>query len=399
MPIALSSFNLWCPDSAYLRGQLDGENEMQYENIDAIASPREVAFVVFPGFQIQDLSGPLSAFEIARDVAGNDPYRCEVVSISGEEIVTSSGLRVTTRKIEAKPFDTIIVVGGAVSTDPLELSPIADHLAMDAISKSRRIASVCTGAFILASAGLLDGRRATTHWKYTSQLRHQFPRVKVEGDRIFTKDGAIWTSAGITAGIDLALAMIEEDLGRSISHATAQMLVVYHRRPGGQSQFSALANMEPESDRIREVLTFIRENLTEPLSTEQLAAIACLSPRQFGRIFLAETGETPAKAIQRLRVEVALQRVETGAEPIEIVARAVGFSDPERMRRAFIRVTGHPPQSIRRMANHDSGATNRTDELDFTSRHEGSANCQLTDFTLGMNTERKRDIDRSKISS
>jgi transcriptional regulator GlxA family with amidase domain len=186
--------------------------------------------------------------------------------------------------------------------------------------------------------------------------------VKVEGDRIFTKDGPIWTSAGVTAGIDLALAMIEEDLGSSVSHATAQMLVVYHRRPGGQSQFSALADMEPESDRIRDVLTYIREHLTEPLSTEQLAAIACLSPRQFVRTFLAETGETPAKAVERLRVEVAKQRVESGGEPIEIIARTVGFSDPERMRRAFIRVTGHPPQTIRRMAGQDAPVLHRAEE-------------------------------------
>jgi transcriptional regulator GlxA family with amidase domain len=330
---------------------------MNEERNDASAMTREIALVVFPGFQIQDLSGPLAAFEIASNIAPGKPYICEVVSRTGGEIASSSGLGVVTRKIRSKPFDTIIVVGGTVSADPFALSPIAKYLSAAAISESRRIASVCTGAFILASSGLLDGRRATTHWKHASQLRRHYPKVKVEGDRIFTKDGPIWTSAGVTAGIDLALAMIEDDLGSSVSHATAQMLVVYHRRPGGQSQFSALADMEPESDRIRDVLTFIREHLTETLSSEQLSAIACLSPRQFGRVFLAETGETPAKAVERLRVEVARQRVESGVEPIEIIASAVGFSDPERMRRAFIRVTGHPPQSIRRMAGRDSGTS------------------------------------------
>ncbi|MFM0696971.1 GlxA family transcriptional regulator [Paraburkholderia graminis] len=335
---------------------------MADEIFEGIATTRDVAFVVFPGFQIQDLSGPLSAFEIAGNLTTHSAYRCHVVSLTAGEVVSSAGLGVVTQKIRRKPFDTLIVVGGAVSAHPNELDPIADQLTLAALSGSRRIASVCTGAFILASAGLLDGRRATTHWKYTSHLRHQYPRVKVEGDRIFTKDGPIWTSAGVTAGIDLALAMIEEDLGSAVSHATAQMLVVYHRRPGGQSQFSALADMEPESDRIRDVLTYIREHLTEPLSTEQLAAIACLSPRQFGRTFLAETGETPAKAVERLRVEVARQRVESGGEPIEIIARTVGFLDPERMRRAFIRVTGHPPQSIRRMAVQDASSLNEARE-------------------------------------
>lgn len=214
---------------------------------------------------------------------------------------------------------------------------------------------MCTGAFLLAAAGLLEGRRATTHWKYAKQLQRQFPDIQVEPDRIFTKDRGIWTSAGVTAGIDLALAMIDDDLGSAISHGVAQMLVVYHRRPGGQSQFSAIADMQPESDRIREVLTYMREHLHESLSTEQLASVACISPRQFGRAFLAETGETPAKAVERLRVEVARQRVERSAEPIEVIAHAF-FKDPERMRRAFIRVLGHPPQSIRRMTAHNAAS-------------------------------------------
>ncbi|MFM0040121.1 GlxA family transcriptional regulator [Paraburkholderia strydomiana] len=335
---------------------------MAEEISDGITAARDVAFIVFPGFQILDLSGPLSAFEIAGDVSAQGAYRCTVVSPTGGEVVSSAGLSVFTQKLQRKPLDTLIVVGGAVSAHPDTLGPVADQLAMASVNGSRRIASVCTGAFILASAGLLDGRRATTHWKHASHLRHQFPKVKVEGDRIFIKDGPIWTSAGVTAGIDLALAMIEEDLGSSVSHATAQMMVVYHRRPGGQSQFSALADMEPASDRIRDVLTYIREHLTEPLSTEQLAAIACLSPRQFGRTFLTETGETPAKAVERLRVEVARQRVESGGEPIEIIASSVGFSDPERMRRAFIRVIGHPPQTIRRMAGQDALAHHRVEE-------------------------------------
>ena len=215
---------------------------------------------------------------------------------------------------------------------------------------ARRIASVCTGAFILAASGLLDGRCATTHWKHAARLQREYSRVKVDGDRIFTREGGIWTSAGVTTGIDMALAMIEEDHGADLSHAVAQMLVVYHRRPGGQSQFSAIADMGFESDRIRNVPTYTRTP-ARIIVDRASGTVACLSPRQFGRAFLAETGETPAKAVERLRVEVARQRVERGAEPIEIIAHKIGFTDPERMRRAFIRVLGHPPQSIRRMAS------------------------------------------------
>lgn len=315
------------------------------------AAPRDMAFMVFPGFQIQDLSGPLAAFELAGNIGPGKPYRTHIVSRSGGLVTSSCGLAVETHPVRGKAFDTFMVMGGGVLSGPSSpASWIPAHMIEHRVDRARRVASVCTGAFILAAAGLLDGRRATTHWRHTAQLQREFPRVKVEGDRIYTKDGNTWTSAGISAGIDLALAMIEEDLGTEVSRATAQMLVVYHRRPGGQSQFSALLDMEPESNRIRDVLTYIRENLTRTLSIEKLAAIACLSSRQFGRAFLAETGETPAKAVERIRLEVARSRVERGAEPIESIARSVGFGDPERMRRAFLRVFGHPPQSIRRIA-------------------------------------------------
>lgn len=316
---------------------------------------RDIAFVVFPTFQIQDLSGPLAVFEMAGRLNAGNPYRCHVVSLVGGAIMSCAGLEVITRKARPAAYDTLIVTGDRNSAEPGDLSSMSDYLNKAAAKGTRRIASVCTGAFLLAAAGLLDGRRATTHWKYTKRLHRQFPEIKVEPDRIFTKDRGVWTSAGVTAGIDLALAMIEDDLGSDLSHAVAQMLVVYHRRPGGQSQFSAIADMEPETDRIRDVLTYMREHLNEPLLTEQLASVACLSPRQFGRTFLSETGETPAKAVERLRVEVARQRVELSAEPIEIIAHSL-FKDPERMRRAFIRVLGHPPQSIRRMTAHDAAA-------------------------------------------
>jgi len=304
-----------------------------------------IAFFIFPGFQIQDLSGPLAAFEVA-----GASYKRLVVSITGGLIKSSCGLEVMTTAISPADYDTLIIAGGNVPADLSELLAVAKQLAPVLRQDIRRIASVCTGAFILAAAGRLDGRKATTHWKYTAQLQQLFPRVKVDGDRIYTRDRGVWTSAGVSAGIDMALAMIEEDLGTEASKTAAQMLVVYYRRPGGQSQFSALADMEPQSERIRNVLAHIRHHLTDALTVETLASVACLSPRQFGRIFRAETGCTPAKAVERIRTEVARQKLEQGNDPVEIIARQVGYADPERMRRAFIRVTGLPPQSIRRMA-------------------------------------------------
>ncbi|MCV9947594.1 GlxA family transcriptional regulator [Rhizobium sp. BT-175] len=315
---------------------------------------RDIVFFVYPGFQMLDLSGPLSVFELAGKIAARDPYRIHIVSPAGGPVRSSCGLEILTKSAQPSYFDTLLVVGaGAPDTPVQEIRALAGAVETSS-NGARRIASVCTGAFILAAIGRFEGKRVTTHWKYAALLQRSFPGLKVEVDRIFIKDGDIWSSAGISAGIDLALAMVEEDLGTTVSHATAQMLVVYHRRPGGQSQFSALLDMEPESDRIRKVLTYIREHLSEKLSTDRLAEVACLSPRQFTRSFLTETGETPAKAVERLRAEVARQRVERGTEPIELIARSVGFVDPERMRRAFLRIFGQPPQSVRRMAAHDT---------------------------------------------
>jgi transcriptional regulator GlxA family with amidase domain len=190
----------------------------------------------------------------------------------------------------------------------------------------------------------------TTHWAFARELQTRFPKVKVDEDRIFIVDGTVWTSAGMTAGIDLALAMVEKDLGAEIARAVAKKMVVYHRRAGGQSQFSMLLELEPKSDRIQSALSYARRNLQTPLSVEQLAEVADLSPRQFSRAFRAETGQSPAKAVENLRVEAARLLMEQGQLPIDIVARETGFSDRERMRRAFLRAFGQPPQAIRRAA-------------------------------------------------
>jgi transcriptional regulator GlxA family with amidase domain len=218
------------------------------------------------------------------------------------------------------------------------------------LTASRRVASICTGAFFLADAGVLDGRRATTHWYVARELRKRYPNIRMEEDRIFIIDGSVWTSAGMTAGVDLALAMVEKDLGAEVARAVARKLVVYHRRAGGQSQFSALLELEPKSDRIQRALVHARSNLKSALSVEELAEAAHLSPRQFSRAFRAETGQSPAKAVENLRLEAARLMMEQGRHPIDVVATETGFADRERMRRAFLRAFGQPPQAIRRNA-------------------------------------------------
>lgn len=310
---------------------------------------RSVGFFVYPGFDLLDLSGPLEAFRQAEHLAP-DSYRLSVVSLEGGAVRSWTGLEVNTEAAaDVHSADTLIVVGGPSAMERRR-SPETIQFIRSTAARARRTASVCTGAFMLAAAGLLNGKQATTHWLCASRLQSSYPDVRVLGDRIFIDAEGVWTSAGITAGIDMALALIEEDLGKTISHAVARMLVMYYRRPGGQRQYSSLLEMEPQSDRIRDVLHFARENLRDPLRVERLAEVARLSVRQFGRVFLAETGLTPAKAIERLRAEAARPRVEDGRETLETIARAVGFDDAERMRQSFIRLFGRAPQEMRRSA-------------------------------------------------
>jgi transcriptional regulator GlxA family with amidase domain len=309
---------------------------------------RSIALVVYPDFELLDLSGPASAFTVA-DLHGA-PYSLSVISLHGGSIRSNSGVTVETRRPTIRPrYDTVITMGG-LRAHRLEQDSEAIALVRTLAKRARRVTSVCTGAFLLAAAGLLDGRNATTHWRYAGLLQARFPRVHVDADRIFAKDGTVWTSAGVTAGIDLALALIEEDHGAQLAKTIARDLVVYHRRPGGQSQFSTLLELEGASGRVRQALSFAREHLHEPLPIERLARAACASERHFGRIFVSETGETPARAVERLRVEAARPGVEEGREPLESIARRVGFGDPERMRRSFVRIFGQTPQSLRRVA-------------------------------------------------
>ncbi|MDR0245048.1 MAG: helix-turn-helix domain-containing protein [Burkholderia sp.] len=304
-----------------------------------------IGFFVCRGYDALDLGGPLSAFNQVTTAAGRTPYDLHVISQSGGPIPGNTGLSIETKPMGRRTFDTVIFVGGDIA--PMQ-APENVAAARKLAARASRVASVCTGAFLLAETGSLDGLRAATHWRYAALMQSRFPRIKVDGDSIYVVDGRVWTSAGIASGIDLALGIIEKDMGAEIARAVSRLLVVPYRRPGGQSQFSAMSQMEPESDRIRIALNFAREHLAEALPVERLADAARLSVRQFGRAFRRETGETPAKAVERLRVEAARLRLQGGSEPIEQIALAVGFTDPERMRRAFIKLHGHPPQAIRR---------------------------------------------------
>src|SRR5712672_1918516 len=223
---------------------------------------------------------------------GESVYDVHLLSETGGSIRSSIGISVATEPFDDRNFDTVMVGGSAVVG---ALTPGVINFLRQALGRSRRIAATCTGAFILAEAGLLDGRRATTHWHRARELQVRFPKVKVEEDRIFIIDGPVWTSAGMTAGIDLALAMVEQDLGADVARAVARQMVVYHRRAGGQSQFSALLELEPKSDRIQSALAYAKRNLDKPLRVGQLAAAAHLSPRQFSRAFRAETGQSPGQ--------------------------------------------------------------------------------------------------------
>lgn len=306
---------------------------------------RHIAFLIFPGFNLLDLSGPLEVFQWAeRHHPG--AYKLTVMSLHGGVIESEAPVSINASHPVREPIDTLLVVGGSLVEGAL--APDMIDYVRKVSAAARRTTSVCTGAFILAAAGVLDGVNATTHWLEAAKLQATHPAVRVKADRIFIKADNIWTSAGITAGIDMALALVEEDIGREASLAIARMLVVYSRRAGGQQQYSSLLDLDPESDRIRLVLAYVRAHLGDPLSVERLAEIAHLSARQFGRAFHAATGVTPAKAIERLRAEAARPRIEEGQESLEMIARSVGFSDASRMRQSFVRIFGHPPQAIRR---------------------------------------------------
>ncbi|MDZ5645765.1 GlxA family transcriptional regulator [Nitrospirillum sp. BR 11828] len=307
-----------------------------------------VGLILAPGFQVMNLA-VAAAFEQANTALPKPAYSVSFLSEAGGEIPSSVGLAVRTAAIGDPSFDTIFSIGAFVhpATSPTPSRGMRSFL-RQAAAGARRLVAPCTGAFLLAEAGVLDGRRATTHWAHAADLQHRYPKVRVQADRIFVSDDNIWTSAGMSATVDLALALIEQDLGPDICQAVARHLVLYHRRPGGQPQLSALLDLPATTDRIQRVLAYARGNLARELSVEALADIARLSPRQFSRLFHRETGLSPGKAVEGLRLDAARALLADGRRTLDDVAHQTGFADRERMRRAFLRRFGHGPQAVRR---------------------------------------------------
>ena len=305
---------------------------------------QKVGFVVTPGYSTMGFA-VITAFEIANLMADEPVYELHLLSENGGAVPTSAGFEVMTESMADRHYD-LLLFGATME----QASPTTIDFVRHAAQYARRVAAACLGTFLLAEAGLLEGRRATTHWMYARELQQKFPGIRVEEDKIYISDGPYWTSAGMTAAIDLALALIEDDLGGEVARTIARKLVLYHRRAGGQSQFSSLLELEPKSDRIQKVMTYARGNLENSLSVEELAGVANLSPRQFSRTFQAETGQSPARAIEHLRLESARMLLETSARSIDEIARQTGFGERDRMRRAFLRAYGQPPQVIRRQA-------------------------------------------------
>jgi transcriptional regulator GlxA family with amidase domain len=305
---------------------------------------RTIALVIHPGFQLLDAAGPITAFEMAERFRPGS-YELKLMAPGGGEVESSSGMKLTAASLTDGPFDTVMVSGGEIVRS---MEALREILAWLRGTNARRTTSVCSGAFILAEAGLLDGRRATTHWASSHDFSRRYPQVELDADRIFARDGDVWTSAGISTGIDLALALIEDDLGPEVARRTAQELVVYQRRPGGQSQFSALVELGGRTGRFAEMILWMRERLAEQLTVEKLADKAAMSPRNFARVFSDEVGMTPAKAVEKLRLETARTAVETSHETLDRIAEATGFRDAGQMRRAFVRGFGQPPLALRR---------------------------------------------------
>lgn len=314
---------------------------------------RVIEILTFPSVQLLDVTGPLQVFATANEIAasssnGAAPYLLSVVAQGDAGVMTSSGLALLAQPLppmESVP-DTLLVAGGPgveqAASDALLVNWLRDRA-----KRVRRIGSVCTGAFLLAEAGVLDGRRAVTHWSVCTDLARRFPAVRVEPDPIFVRDGPVWTSAGVTAGIDLALALIQDDLGRSIALAVARYLVVFLKRPGGQAQFSAALSLQMAEDRFGMLHDWIADHLTDDLSLPALARQAAMSERSFSRHYIETTGQTPARAVEHLRVEAARRMLSDSQLPIKRIAQRCGFGSEETMRRSFLRLLSVAPQDYR----------------------------------------------------
>lgn len=311
----------------------------------------DVVLVVFPDLQGLDLVGPSEVFAAANDELGRRHYRLRVVAAASGQVATSAGLRLLADGAihdEAGPVDTLVVVGGNGTAAAVADDHLVEHVARLAAG-ARRITSVCSGAFVLARAGLLDGRRATTHWQVSDLLARLHPEVEVDADPIYVRDGNVWTSAGVTAGMDLALALVEDDHGRDVALAIARRLVLFLRRPANQSQFSAaLSAQVSERDGLREAQRFVAEHPDADCSVAALARIAHMSERNFARCFATEVGTTPARYVEQVRVETARRLLEETDRGVERIAADAGFGTGETMRRAFLRQLRTSPTEYRR---------------------------------------------------
>ncbi|MFD9006251.1 GlxA family transcriptional regulator [Streptomyces sp. NPDC059582] len=312
------------------------------------AGPLTVTVFVFPGVRLLDVTGPVEVFTSANDFGGH--YRVQIASEDGAAVITSAGLRLSADLSVAdvrEPYDVLLVPGG-----PEWETLIKDDALLDVVrqlnEKAHRTASVCTGAFLLAAAGLLDGRRAATHWRHARQLALRFPSVRVEPDAIFVRDGRMLTSAGVSAGIDLSLALVEDHYGAQVARAVAKDMVVFMQRPGGQSQFSVRARApHTRQETLRRVLDEVAENPGANHTLSAMARRAGVSVRHVTRLFHEEAGTTPARYVEQVRLEAAQVMLETGDEPMAAVARHTGFGSPESLRRAFVRHLGVTPGAFR----------------------------------------------------
>jgi transcriptional regulator GlxA family with amidase domain len=314
--------------------------------------PRVIEILAYPAVQLLDVAGPLQVFASANELVarhGEPPlYAPRVVSAGAPVVTASAGLGLVAAPLTRTraALDTLLVAGGpgvhAAAADPAILNWVRARA-----TRARRVASVCTGAFLLGAAGLLDRRRAVTHWMYCAELARRFPAIRVEPDPIFVRDGAIWTSAGVTAAIDLALALVEEDAGRTLALAVARHLVMFLKRPGGQAQFSAVLSLQGAEDRFGALHGWIAGRLTSDLSLPALAKKAGMSERSFSRHYTQATGTTPARAVERLRVEAARRLLSDTRLPVKRVAERCGFGSEETLRRSFIRRLAATPQDYR----------------------------------------------------
>jgi transcriptional regulator GlxA family with amidase domain len=315
---------------------------------------RTVLFIGYDGVGLLDLTGPFTVFWSASCFLaqrGEAPYDRRVASVRGGPVTTADGITIVAEPLsnfDNEPIDTLIVPGALDLTGATQDPALVDWIARNA-SRARRICSVCTGAFVLAQAGLLDGKRVVTHWQVAEALRTQFPSLRVEPDAIFVRDDPVWSSAGVSAGIDLALALVQDDCGREVAMSVARQLVVYMKRPGGQTQFSELLQAQVKgSEPFAELHDWLTSHLhDETLSVEALARRACMSARNFARVYKTKTGRTPAKAIELFRLETARKLLEDTNERIETIARRTGFGDEDRMRNTFQRHLNVSPRDYR----------------------------------------------------